>query len=108
MKKHKKLQLRREKVTAISILSYMDRIDGDVYTKYIETKLFLYYLLIYEFFLSFQKLIFEEGGEIFNLWEKPPVDLYVKIYLFNITNADAFMEGRENLRVEEVGPYVYK
>lgn len=65
-------------------------------------------LLVNAFFLSFQKLIFEEGGEIFNLWEKPPVDLYVKIYLFNITNADAFMEGRENLRVEEVGPYVYK
>ncbi|CAD7085799.1 unnamed protein product [Hermetia illucens] len=66
-------------------------------------KIFQPYDLIFRW-----KLIFEEGGEIFNLWEKPPVDLYVKIYLFNITNADAFMEGRENLRVEEVGPYVYK
>ncbi|KAI8037684.1 hypothetical protein M5D96_009489 [Drosophila gunungcola] len=49
-----------------------------------------------------------EGGEIFNLWAQPPVDLYIKIYLFNITNAKAFLAGRELLNVEQVGPYVYK
>uniref|UniRef100_A0A6P4E126 Lysosome membrane protein 2-like n=1 Tax=Drosophila rhopaloa TaxID=1041015 RepID=A0A6P4E126_DRORH len=49
-----------------------------------------------------------EGGEIFNLWAQPPVDLYIKIYLFNITNAQAFLAGREQLKVEQVGPYVYK
>lgn len=49
-----------------------------------------------------------ENGEIFNLWAKPPVDLYIKIYLFNITNAEAFLAGREKLQVEQVGPYVYK
>ncbi|XP_037731854.1 scavenger receptor class B member 1 [Drosophila subpulchrella] len=54
------------------------------------------------------KLIMTEGGEIFNLWAQPPVDLYIKIYLFNITNAEAFLAGREQLKVEQVGPYVYK
>ncbi|KAH8251459.1 hypothetical protein KR038_000161, partial [Drosophila bunnanda] len=54
------------------------------------------------------KLIMSEGGEIFNLWADPPVDLYIKIYLFNITNAEAFLAGREQLKVEQVGPYVYK
>ncbi|XP_043063816.1 scavenger receptor class B member 1 isoform X1 [Drosophila ficusphila] len=54
------------------------------------------------------KLIMTEGGEIFNLWAQPPVDLYIKIYLFNITNAQAFLAGREKLKVEQVGPYVYK
>lgn len=55
------------------------------------------------------KLIFAENGEIFNLWQDPPVDLFVKIYLFNITNAEAFMKGDESkLRVEQVGPYVYR
>lgn len=49
-----------------------------------------------------------DNGEIFNLWAKPPVDLYIKIYLFNITNAEAFLAGREKLQVEQVGPYVYK
>ncbi|XP_041673990.1 scavenger receptor class B member 1-like [Drosophila eugracilis] len=49
-----------------------------------------------------------EGGEIFNLWAQPPVDLYIKIYIFNISNAQEFLAGRERLRVEQVGPYVYK
>ncbi|KAM7351909.1 scavenger receptor class B member 1 isoform 2-T2 [Cochliomyia hominivorax] len=54
------------------------------------------------------KLIMAENGEIFNLWAKPPVDLYIKIYLFNITNAEAFLAGKEKMHVEQVGPYVYK
>lgn len=49
-----------------------------------------------------------EGGEIFNLWQDPPVDIYIKIYLWNITNSEEFLAGKEKLRVEEVGPYVYK
>ncbi|XP_055386645.1 scavenger receptor class B member 1 [Condylostylus longicornis] len=54
------------------------------------------------------KLKFGEGGEIFTLWEKPPVDLYIKIYLFNITNPNEYLAGKEKIKVEEVGPYVYK
>lgn len=54
------------------------------------------------------KLQFDEGGEIFGLWKDPPVEIFIKIYIFNITNAEAVMAGREKLRVEEVGPYVYK
>lgn len=50
-----------------------------------------------------------DDGEIFEMWERPPVDLFLKVYLFNITNADDYMEGRDDkLRVEEVGPYVYR
>ncbi|KAH8272209.1 hypothetical protein KR018_011741, partial [Drosophila ironensis] len=66
-------------------------------------KVFQPYDLIFKW-----KLIMAEGGEIFNLWSQPPVDLYIKIYLFNITNAEAFLAGRENLKVEQIGPYVYK
>ena len=49
-----------------------------------------------------------ENGEIFDLWAKPPVDLYIKIYLFNITNADEFLAGKEKMRVQQIGPYVYR
>lgn len=52
--------------------------------------------------------MFGEGGEIFDLWAKPPVNLYIKIYLYNITNPDEFLAGTEKLKVEEVGPYVYQ
>lgn len=57
----------------------------------------------------FQKLIFEEGGEIFELWRVPPVDLYLKVYLWNVTNKEEYMSGQhDKLIVQEVGPYVYR
>lgn len=63
-------------------------------------------LVIFCFLL--QKLLLADNGEIFNLWKSPPVNLYIKIYLFNITNVDAFLRGEEKMHVEEVGPYVYR
>jgi hypothetical protein len=61
------------------------------------------------FVFAFQKLIFADGGEIFNLWKTPPVDLYIRIYLFNITNADDYLAGRaKKMQIEQVGPYTYK
>ncbi|KYN07821.1 PREDICTED: scavenger receptor class B member 1-like [Cyphomyrmex costatus] len=55
------------------------------------------------------KATFGEGGESFEFWQKPEVDLYVKIYLFNVTNHDEFQNGEASkLRFQEVGPYVYK
>lgn len=66
-------------------------------------KVFQPYDLIFKW-----KLILSEDGEIFSFWEKPPVDLYIKIYLFNITNAEEYMAGTEKMNIEEIGPYVYK
>ncbi|XP_014479670.1 PREDICTED: scavenger receptor class B member 1-like isoform X2 [Dinoponera quadriceps] len=55
------------------------------------------------------KIIFGEGGEIFEAWRKPEVDLYLKVYLFNVTNRDEYLDGRDSkLRFQETGPYVYK
>lgn len=36
------------------------------------------------------------------------MDLFIKIYLFNITNSEKFLAGEEKIRVQEIGPYVYK
>lgn len=56
-----------------------------------------------------QKLTFSDNGEIFTLWQRPPVELLLKVYLFNITNHEAFLAGRDKkLKVAEVGPYVYR
>lgn len=63
---------------------------------------------MHTFCVCLQKLIFGEGGEIFTLWKNPPVNLYIKIYLWNITNKDAFLAGKEKMQFEEVGPYVYR
>lgn len=67
-------------------------------------------LLYHPYELLFQwKIVFTEGGETFELWRKPEVNLYLKIYLFNVTNRDEYLSGEEpKLRFQEVGPYVYK
>lgn len=59
-------------------------------------------------FSLFQKIILSDGGEIFEIWREPPVELYLRVYLFNVTNREAFLEGREKIRLQEVGPYVYR
>ncbi|XP_043595440.1 scavenger receptor class B member 1-like isoform X2 [Bombus pyrosoma] len=55
-----------------------------------------------------QELQMTPNSLIFELWRKPIVDVYIKIYIFNITNAEEFLEGGVKLKVEEVGPYVYQ
>ncbi|XP_017892677.1 scavenger receptor class B member 1-like [Ceratina calcarata] len=55
------------------------------------------------------KVMFGPGGEIFEMWRKPDVELYLKVYLFNVTNPEEYLSGKESkLRFQEVGPYVYK
>ncbi|KAK7582276.1 hypothetical protein V9T40_013721 [Parthenolecanium corni] len=55
-----------------------------------------------------RKTTFTEGAEGFEMWATPPVEVYLKVYLYNITNKDAFLAGTEKLRVQQVGPYVYR
>ena len=31
-----------------------------------------------------------------------------EVYVFNVTNPESWLAGRESLRVEEVGPFVYR
>lgn len=53
-------------------------------------------------------MTFQPNGESSSLWLKPNVYSYTRLHIFNITNAEAFLAGREKLRVVEVGPYVYR
>ncbi|XP_022199690.1 scavenger receptor class B member 1 isoform X1 [Nilaparvata lugens] len=62
----------------------------------------------YNFFFK-MKVKFTEGSETFLMWRDPPVVLHLKVYLFNVTNKDAFLRGEDDiLKFEEVGPYVYR
>ncbi|KAK9297159.1 hypothetical protein QLX08_009032 [Tetragonisca angustula] len=54
------------------------------------------------------KLQMVPDSMLFELWKKPPIDVYIKVYIFNITNAEEFLEGGVKLKVEEIGPYVYQ
>lgn len=61
------------------------------------------------FCVHLQQLTMRPGSFIYHLWEKPPLAVIMQVYLFNITNAEAFMSGADKkLKVDEVGPYVYQ
>lgn len=50
-----------------------------------------------------------EGGEAFELWKTPQAAVYVKVYIFNVTNHEEFLAGIDKkLRFQEVGPYIYR
>ncbi|XP_050312104.1 scavenger receptor class B member 1-like isoform X2 [Anthonomus grandis grandis] len=62
------------------------------------------YNMLYEW-----KIKFGPGAEIFSFWEKPPVELFLKVYLWNITNSEEYMSGKDTkLKFQEVGPYTYR
>ncbi|EDS25865.1 cd36 antigen [Culex quinquefasciatus] len=49
-----------------------------------------------------------EGSYLHRLWKKPPLEVFISIYVFNVTNPEAFLRGEEKIRLQEVGPYVYR
>ena len=55
-----------------------------------------------------QKKVLSEGSEAYETWLHIPAPIYVKVYVFNLTNADAVAAGAEELVLQEIGPYVYQ
>lgn len=46
---------------------------------------------------------------LYKLWLEPPLEVFIVAYIFNYTNVEAFVSGKDaKLKLEEVGPYVYK
>ncbi|XP_017143381.1 lysosome membrane protein 2 [Drosophila miranda] len=55
------------------------------------------------------QLNLKPGSLLYLLWLDPPIDVYINVYMFNYTNVDAFTDGIDTkLKLDEVGPYVYK
>ncbi|VVC45242.1 Hypothetical protein CINCED_3A005523 [Cinara cedri] len=43
------------------------------------------------------------------MWRKPEAPIYLKVFIFNVTNREEFLSGRdEKLKFQEVGPYIYR
>ncbi|XP_017764446.1 PREDICTED: lysosome membrane protein 2-like [Eufriesea mexicana] len=54
-------------------------------------------------------LALRNGTPSFSLWQRPPVGLEIKVYVFNYTNVREFENGTASkLKVQEVGPFVYR
>jgi len=76
-------------------------------------------LLVVAFFTSAVELVIDDqitlrpGSQTFEMWRKPPVHPVIKVYVYNVTNADEFLnvlapgEEREKPILDELGPFVY-
>lgn len=48
-----------------------------------------------------------KGSKSYENWEKIPLAILNKIYLFNITNVDEVLKGEKH-KLRQVGPFVYE
>lgn len=45
----------------------------------------------------------------FHLWKNPKPEVLLKVYVFNITNSEDFIAGRDKkLKIQEVGPVIFQ
>ncbi|XP_033218894.1 sensory neuron membrane protein 1-like isoform X2 [Belonocnema kinseyi] len=75
----------------------------------------MFSISVFFLFIAFPKILKSQihkasalipGSEMRNLWADLPIPLDFRIFLFNITNAEAIAQG-ENPIVKEVGPFFY-
>ncbi|KAL4711372.1 hypothetical protein ACJJTC_019213, partial [Scirpophaga incertulas] len=58
--------------------------------------------------LSAMRCIQVRGFPPYNWWADPPDEVKLRIYLFNVTNHERFLNGvDEKINVKEIGPIVY-
>jgi len=56
-----------------------------------------------------QRLRMRKGLPAFEWWADPPQDVIVRLYVFNVSNYEHFMNGsHKKLHLQEIGPYVFR
>ncbi|XP_066594971.1 scavenger receptor class B member 1 [Prorops nasuta] len=54
-----------------------------------------------------KEVALRDGGRTYKWWREPPVVPRMHIYIYNVTNADEFLNNGEKPALQELGPYVY-
>ncbi|XP_076754622.1 epithelial membrane protein [Xylocopa sonorina] len=54
-----------------------------------------------------RQIALRDGTRSFNWWREPPVTPRLSVYIYNVTNADEFLNDGEKPALNELGPYVY-
>jgi hypothetical protein len=56
-----------------------------------------------------QQFALKPGRMLFNIWINIPVEVFLNVYVFNITNSQDFLSGQDKkLKVSQIGPYPYR
>lgn len=57
---------------------------------------------------NIERIKVRPGYPAFEKWKNPKAPIIAKVYVFGVTNSEAFMNGTDSkLKLEEVGPIVY-
>jgi hypothetical protein len=48
------------------------------------------------------------GSLSYQYWQRPGVIRLTKVYIFNVTNVDGFLNQGEKPKLTEIGPFVYR
>ncbi|XP_072948437.1 scavenger receptor class B member 1 [Epargyreus clarus] len=59
-------------------------------------------------YIIFRELKLWNGSLSYSYWQKPGVIRLTKVYIFNVTNPQGFLENGEKPKLVEVGPFVYR
>ncbi|EZA58061.1 hypothetical protein DMN91_006308 [Ooceraea biroi] len=59
-------------------------------------------------YLILKQLRLRNGSLSFHYWQKPGVIRLTKVYIFNMTNVEGFLQFNEKPKLQEVGPFVYR
>lgn len=59
-------------------------------------------------YIIFRELKLWNGSLSYSYWQRPGVTRLTKVYIFNVTNPQGFLEHGEKPKLVEVGPFVYR
>ncbi|GLV36663.1 epithelial membrane protein [Carabus blaptoides fortunei] len=66
----------------------------------------IFFMTWFDLYIN-HEVTLKEGARVFKLWSKPPVTPVIKVYVYNVTNADEFLNNGSKPILDEVGPYTY-
>ncbi|CAG9857529.1 unnamed protein product [Phyllotreta striolata] len=59
-------------------------------------------------YIILKNLRLRDGSLSFHYWQKPGVIRLTKVYIFNVTNPERFLQLGEKPKLQEIGPFVYR
>lgn len=55
-----------------------------------------------------QNVELREYTDQFERFKKLPIPFEFKVYIFNVTNAENYIQNNEKPIIQEIGPYIYR